>query len=397
MSSHVATGHGALSDVRVLDLSRVLAGPLCGQLLGDHGARVIKVEAPSGDDTRRWGTLRPGGTSSYFDSINRNKSNIRLDLRQDEDRATLWRLIEDADVVIENFKPGTMAKWGMDYGAELAPRFPELIYCRISGYGDNGPLGGLPGYDAALQAYSGLMSINGEPDRDPMRLGIPVVDTVTGLYAFSGILMALYERTRSGRGQKIECTLFDTSLSLLHPHSAHWLANGKLPVRTGAAHPSIAPYETFSTARGLFFIAAANDRQFTALAEVLDAPHLAADERFATNELRLVNVAELRTALAERIQRRDPDALAAELLARGVTASPVQDIAQALLSPHARHRNMLVELDDYRGVGIPIKLERTPGGVTRAPSLLGADSAEVLAGLELRGAAARTPAPRAGS
>jgi crotonobetainyl-CoA:carnitine CoA-transferase CaiB-like acyl-CoA transferase len=383
VSAAASETYGALAGVRVLDLSRVLAGPLCGQLLGDHGAQVIKVESPRGDDTRLWGTILPGGTSSYYDSINRNKSNICLDLNTDEDRQTLWRLLEESDVVIENFKPSTMAKWGMDYERDLAPRFPSLIYCRISGYGDDGPLGGLPGYDAALQAYSGLMSVNGEPDRDPMRVGVPLVDTVTGLYAFSGILMALFERTQHGHGQKIECTLFDTSLSLLHPHSAHWLTSGKLPVRTGAAHPSIAPYETFSSARGLFFIAAANDRQFAALADVLDVPTLTADARFSTNELRLANVATLREVLSEQIQKWDPDELSAQLLARGVTASPVQNIAEAILSPQAQHREMLVELGDYVTVGIPIKLGRTPGKVAKAPSLRGADRASVLAALAL--------------
>lgn len=371
-------GYGALNGIRVLDLSRVLAGPYCGQLLGDHGALVTKVEAPAGDDTRSWGTLLPEGTSSYYNSINRNKDNICLDLSTEEDRETLWKLIETADVVIENFKAGTMAKWGLDYVTDLAPRFPRLVYCNISGYGNDGPMGGLPGYDAALQAYSGLMSVNGEAEREPMRIGVPVVDGVTGILAFSGILMALFEREHSGRGQAVECTLFDTSLSLLHPHSAHWLANGELPVRTGAAHPSIAPYETFATARGPFFISAANDGQFASLAEVLGVADLARDERFLTNAVRLVHVDELRTILRSLIQFRDPDELGAELLARGVAASPVQDVAESLLSPQSRHRDMLVEIDGYASVGIPIKLDRTPGRIAKAPSLKNADEAAVL-------------------
>lgn len=370
--------YGALAGIRVLDLSRILAGPLCGQLLGDHGAQVIKVESPSGDDTRGWGTILPQGSSSYYDSVNRNKQNICLDLREESSRETLWELVEQADVVIENFKPGTMARWGMDFERDLQPHKPELIYCRISGYGDDGPLGGMPGYDAALQAYSGMMSINGEADRDPMRLGVPIVDMVTGMNAFSGILMALYERARTGLGQIVECTLFDTSLSLLHPHSAHWLTSGKLPVRTGAAHPSIAPYETFSTAGGAFFIAAANDRQFDALCRVLRVGELSESSKFATNELRLKNIADLREALASKIQDWDPDELSAELLAHGVTASPVQDIGQALLSPHAQHREMVLELGEYRTVGIPIKLSRTPGRVATGPSLRGSDTEAIL-------------------
>jgi crotonobetainyl-CoA:carnitine CoA-transferase CaiB-like acyl-CoA transferase len=372
---------GALEGIRVVDLSRILAGPVCGQLLGDHGAYVVKVEGPGGDDTRRWGQPLPGGTSSYYDSINRNKYNIGLDLNDEADRVILRALLEDADVVVENFKPHTMADWGMGYEEVLAREFPRLIYCRISGYGEDGPLGALPGYDAALQAYSGLMSVNGEEDREPMRVGVPIVDTMTGHNAFAGILMALLERERSGRGQLVECTLFDTSLALLHPHSAHWLASDELPARTGSAHPSIAPYETFPTADGLFFVAAANDRQFRALTNVLEIPDIADHVDFATNTARLAHVAELRRILTERIQARDPDELCAELLSQGVTASPVQNIAQALESPHARHRGMLVDLGESRVVGIPIKLARTPGGLIKSPSLRDADEAEVLAGL----------------
>ena len=382
-------GYGALNGVRVLDLSRVLAGPYCGQLLGDHGALVTKVEAPAGDDTRLWGTPLPEGTSSYYNSINRNKENICLDLRTEAGRDVLWQLLETTDVVIENFKPGTMAKWGLDYISDLAPRFPRLVYCSISGYGNDGPLGGLPGYDAALQAYSGLMSVNGEAEREPMRIGVPVVDGVTGILAFSGILMALYEREHSGKGQAVECTLFDTSLSLLHPHSAHWLASGELPVRTGAAHPSIAPYETFATSRGLFFISAANDRQFASLTEVLGMPQLASDERFLSNTDRLGHVDELRAILRDLIQTRDPDELGAALLARGVAASPVQDVAESLLSPQSKHRNMLVEIDGYSSVGIPIKLDRTPGRIAKAPSLKNADEAAILQRLAVQQGANR--------
>ncbi len=380
--SGTAAGWGALAGITVVDLSRIVAGPLCGQLLGDNGARVIKVEPPNGDDTRMWGNQLPDGSSSYFESINRNKQNISLDLRTEEDRATLWRILEGADVLIENFKPGTMSGWGMDYERDLAPKLPQLIYCRISGYGDDGPLGGLPGYDAALQAYGGLMSVNGEPDRDPMRVGVPLVDTVTGIYAFSGILMALIERARSGLGQRVESTLFDTALSMLIPHSGTWLTSGDVPPRTGAAHPWIAPYETFHTAQGLFFVAAANDRQFVALCDVLGIPELAQDERFALNADRRANLEALREVLAAKIAEWDPGELSTVLLQRGVTASPVNDTAQALSSPHAAHRGMLVELDGYRTVGPPIKLSRTPAGVVKRPSAKNGDAAEIRAALD---------------
>jgi crotonobetainyl-CoA:carnitine CoA-transferase CaiB-like acyl-CoA transferase len=372
-------GFGALRGLRVLDLSRVLAGPYCAQMLGDHGAEVIKVEAPDGDDTRTWGPYLPSGASTYFESINRNKRNICLNLATDPGRQALAALIDVSDVVIENFKIGTMSRWGFGYEETLAERYPALIYCRITGYGTDGPLGGLPGYDAALQAYGGLMSINGEADRDPMRIGVPVVDAVTGIFAFAGILLALNERATSGRGQLVDCTLLDTSISLLHPHSGGWLGNGVLPVRSGAAHPSIAPYETFQAADGLLFISAANDRQFDSLVDVLGRPDLADDERFATNLARLNNVAGIRECLGPLIAEWNSEPLSAALLSRGVAASPVHDVAQALTSAQVLSREMVVSLaNGYRGVGIPVKLGRTPGQVARAPVGQGADTRSVL-------------------
>ena len=370
---------GALHGLRVLDLSRVLAGPLCGQMLGDHGADVVKVESPAGDDTRTWGPpFLPDGKSAYYTSINRNKRNLCLDLREERGQAVLWRLLEQADVVVENFKAGTMARWGFDYGEVLANRFPRLVYCRITGYGVDGPLGGLPGYDAVLQAYAGLMSVNGEPDQEPLRIGVPVVDMVTGMLAFSGILLALHERERSGKGQLVDCTLLDTAISLLHPHSASWLASGALPVRTGSAHPTIAPYETFKLRTGTFFLSAANDRQFTSLVKVLGRPELASDPRFSSNTSRVVNVAVLREILGELLWQWEAEPLAAELLACGVAAAPVNDLAQSLSAPQVLHRQMLVSKGEYRGVGIPVKLGRTPGAVAAAPAQNGADTVSVL-------------------
>ncbi len=369
---------GALSGLRVIDLSRVLAGPYCGQMLGDHGAEVIKVEGPNGDDTRTWGPYKPDGESAYYESINRNKQNVELDLSLENDRSRLRKLITTADVVIENFKPGTMSRWGLDYERDLQPENPQLIYCNISGYGTNGPLASLPGYDAALQAYSGLMSVNGEADREPMRIGVPIVDMVTGILSFSGILLALHERGTSGLGQLVDCSLLDTSLALLHPHSAQWLTSGTLPVRTGGAHPSIAPYETFPTRNGSLFISAANDRQFSELAGVLEAPSLLADPRFATNGTRLSNVGALRRIITALLVGRDRDELAAALLQRGVAAAPVNTVEEALSSAQVQDRDMVVHLDGYRGVGIPIKLGRTPGSVRSAPASHGSDTSVVL-------------------
>ena len=271
-----------------------------------------------------------------------------------------------------------MERWGFGYESELAKRFPGLVYCQITGYGATGPLGGLPGYDAALQAYSGLMSINGEVDGDPMRIGVPIVDMVTGLLAFSGILLALQERDRSGRGQLVDCTLLDTAITLLHPHSATWLGSREHPVRTGAAHPSIAPYETFHTRSGLFFVSAANDRQFRSLMTVLRRPEVADDDRFRTNAARLTNVADLRACLTELFSERDPVELGEELVKHGVAASPVLGVADALGSPQVAHREMVVEFDGYRGVGIPIKLSRTPGRVRSLPRGIGDETEAVL-------------------
>ena len=370
---------GSLSGLRVLDLSRVLAGPYCAQVLGDHGAAVTQVESPAGDDTRIWGPpYYPDGKSAYYNGINRNKTNLCLDLSLPEGQGVLWRLLAQSDVVIENFKAGTMARWGLDYGSVLAERFPGLIYCQITGYGVTGPLGGLPGYDAVLQAYGGLMSVNGEADQDPLRVGVPLVDMVTGMLSFAGVLLALQERQRSGRGQLVDCTLLDSALSLLHPHSAAWLADGKLPRRTGSAHPTIAPYDTFHTKAGLFFVSAANDRQFAALVKVLGRPELADDAQFRSNSDRVVNVTGLRTVLAGLISQWEPEALGRELLAVGVAASPVNDVAQALTSAQAVHRDMVVTSGAYRGVGIPIKLDRTPGSVRSTPVHKGENSRAVL-------------------
>ncbi|MFZ4651331.1 MAG: CaiB/BaiF CoA transferase family protein, partial [Rubrivivax sp.] len=256
---------GSLHGLKVVDLSRVLAGPYCTQILADHGAAVLKVEPPGGDETRGWGPpFDPQGTASYFLGLNRNKRGCTMDLTQPAAREALLALLEDADVLVENFKAGTLEKWGLGWEV-LAPRFPRLIFCRITGFGTDGPMGGLPGYDAAIQALAGIMSVNGEPDArggEPLRVGLPVVDMVTGLNAALGIALALQERNRSGRGQFLEVALHDAGLSLLHPHAANHLLDGRIPGRTGNAHPNICPYDTFRTGTEPIFLAVGNDRQF---------------------------------------------------------------------------------------------------------------------------------------
>ncbi|ACL55693.1 CaiB/BaiF CoA transferase family protein [Methylobacterium nodulans] len=369
---------GALAGIRVVDLSRVLGGPYCTQILGDHGADVIKVEPPGGDETRGWGPPFRDGTASYFQGTNRNKRAITLDLTTDPGRDLLRALLADADVLVENFKPGTLDRWGFSRTV-LEEAFPRLVHCRISGFGADGPLGGLPGYDACAQAMGGLMSVNGEAEGGPMRVGLPVVDMVTGLNAVIGIAFALFERERSGRGQFVDTTLYDCAISLLHPHAANFFMNGRVPVRTGNAHPNIAPYETLPTARGEIFLAIGNDRQFANLVRLLDVPHLAQEPDFATNAARLTNRERLRTALAEPLSAHEAAALAETLLEAGVPAAAVADVGEVLAHPHTLHRGMVVELDGYRGLGPPVKLSRTPASVRRPPPRFGEHAHEVLA------------------
>lgn len=372
------TNQGSLAGIRVVDLTRIVAGPLCTQMLADHGAEVVKVEPPDGDETRRWGPpyVRPG-TSAYFTGINRNKTNVCLDLRTPQGQEVLDALLTDADVLVENFKPGTLAKWGL--GDEvIAERYPRLVYCRITGFGVDGPMGGAPGYDAVLQAYSGLMSVTGESGGAPLRAGVPIVDMMTATLALSGVLLALVERARSGRGQVVDCSLLDTAITLLHPHSPTWLESGTLPTRIGSAHPSIAPYDSFEARDGLLFVGAATDRQFRHLCEVLGLPELCTDARFVHNLDRVRNIGALRPLLAEAIAEHDKRELGRLLLDQAVPASPVHDIGEALTDPQVLHRDMVIEQPGYRGVGIPIKLDRTPGTVRTHPQDQGANTRRVL-------------------
>ncbi|MBV8272328.1 MAG: CoA transferase [Cupriavidus sp.] len=358
---------GALAGIRVVDLSRILGGPFCGQILGDHGADVLKIEPPQGDDTRAWGPPFRDGVASYYFGLNRNKRVMRLDLTADADREVLLTLLADADVLIENFKTGTLEKWGLGYDV-LSQRFPRLVHCRVSGFGADGPLGGLPGYDAAIQAMAGIMSINGEADGEPLRVGLPVVDMVTGLNAALGVLLALQERERSRRGQFVEAALYDSGLSLLHPHAANWFMSGKTPARTGNAHPNIYPYDTVATATDPIFLAVGNDRQFRILCEHLGVAAMADDERFATAGARSVNRALLKRELESRMATYDGKALADELAAAGVPCAPVLSVPDALQHPHTAHREMVVEMPGgYKGLGAPVKLSRTPATYRYAP------------------------------
>jgi len=379
MNETDAVPAGALAGLKVVDLTRILGGPFCTQILGDHGADVVKVEPPHGDEVRDWGPPFHDGDASYFIGVNRNKRSIALDLTRDEGRAVLLRLLDGADVLIENYKPGAMEKWGLGYEETLKARFPGLIHCRISGYGADGPLGGQPGYDAVVQAMAGHFSINGWPQTGPTRIGIPLVDIGTGLYAAIAILMALNERSRSGEGQYIDMTLFDSALALMHPHIPNYLLSGKVPGLTGSAHPNISPYDTFGTTSGEIFIAVGNDRAFRRLCVELGAEALADDPRFLKNADRLTNRDALKAELESRLKNEDGRALAERLLTAGVPAGAVLDTGQVVAHPHTAHRDMVPEKDWYRGPGTPIRFSRMPGSVRCTPPQFAADTDEILA------------------
>lgn len=368
---------GALDGIRVIDLSRILGGPYAGQVLGDHGADVIKIEPPMGDDTRTWGPPFQGDTASYFLGLNRNKRSIALDLRQPRGREVLMRLLEDADVLLENYKTGTLEAWGMGHDM-LAKKFPRLIHCCVTGFGADGPYGGLPGYDAILQAMGGLMSVNGDADGAPTRIGLPAVDLVTGLNAVIGIMMALYERASSGKGQFIEAALFDTSLSLLHPHAANYFLSGKVPGRTGNSHPNIAPYSTYATGSRPIYLAVGNDGQFRKLCQLIGAPALMEDPRFTTNADRLTHLDALRHALETALAGFEAEELAPRLISAGVPAGPVLNVAEALALPHTEHRGMIVQKGDYRGLAAPVKLSRAQPSYRAAPPEFAADTGDIL-------------------
>lgn len=369
---------GCLSGTVVIDASRVLAGPFSGQLLGDHGAEVIKVESFDGDDTRGYGPPFVDGVAPYFLGLNRNKQDLALDLSRAEGIAVLFALLEQADVFIENFKMSTWRKWGIDNLDELTTRFPRLVHCRISGFGESGEFGGLPGYDAALQAMSGIMSVNGEPEGEATRVGMPLVDTATGMYAALGIALALLERQRSGKGQRLEATLYDTAIALLHPHVSNVVHGGRA-ARTGNGHPNIVPYDLFPTGTVPLFLAVGNDRQFGILCAELGAPTLCEDPRYGKNRDRVIHRDSLRPRLVELLATLDGMQLFERLMSIGVPCAPVLTVEQALALAHTRDREMCVEFEGYRGPGIAVKLSRTPGSVRLAPPRIGEHSEAVLA------------------
>jgi len=381
---------GALAGITVLDLSRVLAGPWAGQLLADLGADVIKVENPGrGDDTRHWGppwTGPAGGEAAYYLCANRGKRSITLDLKSEEGLAALLRLADASDVLIENFRAGTTAKLGIDYDT-LAARNPRLVYCSITGFGQTGPYRDQPGYDFLVQAMGGLMSVTGEadgrPGAGPQKIGVALSDILTGLYASNGILAALQERERSGRGQYIDLALLDVTAACLANQATNYLVGGVVPSRLGNAHPNIVPYQSFASSDGHFILAVGNDDQFRRLCQALGMPGLADDERFASNAARVAHREELTPLLQDQFLTAGSDHWLALCTRHSVPAGPINSIDAVFNDPQIRARNMVVELEHaetpaLKLAGNPLKLSRTPVRYERPPPLLGEHNREIL-------------------
>lgn len=376
MLDQVATS--ALSGKLVIDLTRVLGGPYCTQILGDHGAEIVKVEPPKGDETRDWGPPFHEEDSAYYIGVNRNKRSMGLDLTQDSGRDVLMQLLKNADILIENFKPGTMEKWGLGYEEVLSKRFPKLIHCRVSGFGSDGPMGGFPGYDAIIQAMAGWFSINGEEGSEPTRLGLAGVDMGTGLYSAIAILLALAERERSGQGQYLDMTLYDCAVSLMHPHIPNYNYSGKIPGPTGNAHPNISPYDTFRTKTVDVFIGAGNDGAYAKMCRALDREELIEDPRFTKNINRVEHRAELKVEIETSLMRIDGHEICETLAKAGLAVGPIHNTKQVVDHPHTHHRQMTIEKDWYKMTGTPIKMSRTPGSLKRLPPKYGEHSTELL-------------------
>jgi len=373
----------ALDGITVVDLSRILAGPYCTMTLGDLGARVIKIEEPGkGDDTRTWGPPFWGGISCYYLSVNRNKESVTLDLKADGGREVLWRLIEKADILVENFRPGTLERLGFSYD-ECIGRNPRLVYASVSGYGITGPESSRAGYDLIAQGEGGVMSLTGEPDGTPMKAGVSQADIVAGMWTLSGILAALVARGVSGKGQRVDASLLDGQIGLLAYYTANYWAEGAHPERLGNRHPNLTPYGTFPCSDAWITIGAGNDSLFGKLCAALGAPDLANDARFATNPARLRHRAELEAALSERTRPHMANALLETLRKAGVPAGRVRTVPEALAAPQTLAREMVVDLPHptipgFKVAGIPVKLSDTPGRPRSAPPALGEHTDRVL-------------------
>lgn len=388
---------GALDDIVVIDLTRILTGPYCTMMLADLGAEVIKVEPPGGDDTRAWGPPFVNGESAYFLSVNRNKSSIVLDLKQEADRDVLRELVRHADVLVENFRPGTMDRWGLGWSA-LSALNPRLVMASISGFGATGPGADRPGYDVLAQAMGGLMSVTGEPDGPPLKAGFSVADIGAGMWAAFGILAALHARSRTGRGQWVETSLFEAIVSWQTYQAGNYFATGEVPKRLGTAHPNIVPYQALACGDGYVVVACGNDRLWQRMCAALEIPW-GDDPRYRTNADRVRQREELIARLEEHLASWRAQDVYERLHAVGVPAGPIQDIAAVFRDPQVIAREMVVSVDHpvagpIRMTGIPLKLSDTPGSIRRPPPVLGADTEAVLARFGIRRQAPESEPPR---
>lgn len=386
----MAASDGPLKGVKVLDLSRILAGPTCTQLLGDLGASVIKVENPAtgGDDTRQWGppyvTDGEGNRSdlsAYYMSANRNKKSVSIDIATSEGQAEIKRLAAHADILIENFKPGGLAKYGLDYNS-LSQDLPGLVYCSISGYGQTGPNSSKPGYDLMAQGYGGVMSLTGDPDGAPMKVGVGIADVMCGMYATVGILAALRHRDLTGEGQQIDLALVDSQVAWLINEGVNYLTSGDVPQRRGNGHPNIVPYEVYQTADGHVILAVGNDSQFRRFCDFIGHPDLADDPRFATNPARLEHRDALNAILRPALQSHSTNTVISELESRKVPVGPVQTLDQVFDTDQVAAREMQITMQAQPGevnlIGNPLKLSRTPVTYRHAPPVFGADTDDIL-------------------
>ncbi|MBI4473895.1 MAG: CoA transferase, partial [Acidobacteria bacterium] len=373
-----------LDDLFVVDLSRILSGPVCTMLMADMGAEVVKIEPPpTGDDSRQWGPPFIGGISTYFLSINRNKKSLGLNLKSEEGRSILWRLIDRADVLIENFRPGVLDKLGFGYEA-VSNKNPRVVFCSVSGFGQTGPYRDRPGYDVIAQGESGVMDLTGYPDRPPVKLGASLADIVTGLYAFQGILLALLARHRTGKGQHVDVALLDSMVSTLTYQALIYLTTGKSPTRMGTRHPSIVPYECFVVKDGFVNIAVTNHKQWVNFCKVLGFPEAANDPRFEKMEARLAHYDELKRMIDRVLLTRTRVEVIGSMSEVGIPAGPVNTVSDIMEDPQIHAREMVRELThpDYgplRVLGIPIKLSETSGAVETAPPRFGENNREILA------------------
>ena len=376
---------GSLDGIRVLDLSRVLAGPYCTMTLGDLGAEIIKIEQPVvGDDTRRWGPPWVGGESAYYLCANRNKKSVTLNLKDERSREILRELARQSDIVVENFKVGSLDRMGIGY-ATMSATNPKLIWCSITGYGQDGPYADHAGYDFVAQGESGLMSITGEVNGQPMKVGVAVIDITTALFASNAILAALHARERTGRGQRIDAALLPSAVAWLANVGSSYLVSGEMPLRYGNAHATIVPYQTFKARDQWILVGVGNDRQYQALCGLIGRPELASDERFATNPRRVANRDELIGLLSEIIATEDGAIWLAGMTDAGIPCGPINTVDQVFKHPQIEHRNMVVEVPhptagSVRVVGPPVIMSETPAQVRSHPPLLGEHTDEILLG-----------------